>query len=982
MMADLQDICAEIDRNIKIGNATTIDTPEQCKGILSMNSKSQLRILTQNIRSVNKNFDGLQLLLNRLAIDLDIIVLTECWLSKVSKIPNLPSFRVYLTKRNYNQNDGIIIYVKDDINARVVEPENTEEINCLVVTMADCAIIGVYRPHEFTKTQKFTKSIDKIITTFKQPNIVLIGDMNIDIKHGNDTSKSSDYTEFLAMQGLLPTHTFLTTSKSCMDHCFIKTTLPVTTIVCYSTVTDHASVLTALDRSIKKEIQKPTTLTKTDYNAVIQDLGKINWEEIITGNDPEEATNLLLKIIKETTSKHSNSCFLSRRKTNLKPWITPGLIRCLQHRDRLHLKLKKDPNNLILQISYIRYRRTCNKILKNLKNSYFRNELHKNENNAKNQWRTIKKICYMDKSGNNASEILNLKSSPQVSVNYANKYFVQVGKGLAKGILDRSQLSEAELIKMVDSRHKNSNSFVLLPTDEDEIKRVINSLRSNWSSGWDCISSIFLKRTSNVLAKPISLICNLSFERGIFPKALKKSIVIPIHKAGDRDNVSNYRPISLLPTLAKVLEKLINKRLMNFLEKYNILQPNQYGFRNGKSTSDAIEQVTSFIVNSLDKSKKCLGIFLDLAKAFDTVSVPILLKKLDSIGIRGQPLRLLADYMTDRKQSLKVNDTVSNEELVHYGVPQGSVLGPTLFLIYINDLCRLTLLNGQIVTFADDTVLLFHGKSWRNVNELADEGFRLVTKWLDNNLLTLNATKTKFISFSIRSNTQPPPNSICIKAHYCSRKDVQCDCTKLQEVSHIRYLGVIIDKNLNWQEHVLVLTGRVKRLVYIFRTLRYVCDSKLLFSVYYALCQSILTYGISAWGGTAKSTLITLERAQRTVLKVMMFKKFLYPTSTLYSETPVLSVRQLFIKQIVLMQHKTPSSNYHKRRKDIVYEIPYYRTSFGQSFIAFLGPYLYNKISSCITIRDLNVFNCKNLLNGYLKSQTYEESEKILKPIK
>lgn len=173
------------------------------------------------------------------------------------------------------------------------------------------------------------------------------------------------------------------------------------------------------------------------------------------------------------------------------------------------------------------------------------------------------------------------------------------------------------------------------------------------------------------------------------------------------------------------------------------------------STEDAIVELTDDISNNLDKGQRCIGIFLDLAKAFDTVSVKILLKKLELIGIRGLPLKLFASFLTDRRQTVKVADHISHPLPVTCGVPQGSVLGPSLFLIYINELCQLKPLNGKIISYADDTALVFRGQTWAEARSYAEQGLKLAASWLNKNLLTLNTQKSKYITFSINKSTQP-----------------------------------------------------------------------------------------------------------------------------------------------------------------------------------------------------------------------------------
>lgn len=211
----------------------------------------------------------------------------------------------------------------------------------------------------------------------------------------------------------------------------------------------------------------------------------------------------------------------------------------------------------------------------------------------------------------------------------------------------------------------------------------------------------------------------------------------------------------------------------------------------------AVTSLTDFVVGKLDNHKKCIALFLDMAKAFDTVSIPILLNKLENIGIRGTPLQLFRSYLSGRTQRVSIDKWVSDDEMVSYGVPQGSILGPSLFLIFINELCLYIPPNGQIFTFADDTALVFEGDTWEEARCYAEQGLYNVISWLGKNLLTLNFGKTKFITFSILKHNSP---SLKIQAHTCdcSTNTTICDCLHLEQVSVIKYLGVHLDSQLNW----------------------------------------------------------------------------------------------------------------------------------------------------------------------------------------
>ena len=565
-----------------------------------------------------------------------------------------------------------------------------------------------------------------------------------------------------------------------------------------------------------------------------------------------------------------------------------------------------------------------------------------------------------------------------MSANKINNFFVNVGKTLAEQI-------QKHCVQPAFPKYNycSQKSFAMLDTDENEISRIISGLKDDCAVGWDNISNKILKRFKHIFVPLLTHIFRICLSKGVFPRCLKKAVVIPIYKSGSRELVNNYRPISLLPVMSKVLEKIINNRLVSYLEKNNVLSPAQFGFRTKLSTADAVHSLTDFVSKELDKGNQVLGVFLDLAKAFDTVSVSALLNKLESIGIRGTPLMLLADYLGDRYQCVKIDNVTSDEQKsTGFGVPQGSILGPTLFLVYINDLCNLNIVHGKIVSYADDTALIFTAKTSSEVYENAQLGFNTVTNWLQSNLLTLNTDKTKYIHFSMRKPQHNTTNfQLC--AHQCVNSSVNmCHCPLILKTNNIKYLGVIIDDTLNFRHHIETLVKRVRKLIYVFKKIRSFADSKLIIQVYLALCQSIIQYCISSWGGASKTILLPLERAQRAILKVAYFHPFFFPTDQLYKSCNVLTVRQIFILHIILKQHTMLSYNAastNKRRNDIVCNSnTTSKNVFVERFFSFLGPFLYNKLNRKLSIYSLNYFNCRKTTITFLRTLAYAQTEDLL----
>lgn len=420
------------------------------------------------------------------------------------------------------------------------------------------------------------------------------------------------------------------------------------------------------------------------------------------------------------------------------------------------------------------------------------------------------------------------------------------------------------------------------------------------------------------------------------------------------------------------------------MEKFNIISNSQYGFRRKRSTEDAIVTLTSHVSELLDKGKKCLTIFLDLKKAFDTVSVPILLQKLESVGIRGTPLLLFEDYLSNRKQRVKIGEYTSGDCSVSFGVPQGSVLGPSLFLIYMNDLLNTNIKNGQTFAYADDTAIVFSGPSWNDVKQFAEIGLAKVSLWLKSNVLTLNIDKTNYICFTINNRTQPGTN-FKIELHNCLYSDTSpCDCAPsiLSRVSTTKYLGVMLDQRLSWHPHIDYTSARIRKLIWIFKNLRHVTNKTLLTQIYVALAQSVLGYCISVWGGASKIKFLQIERAQRSLLKVMFFKPFRSSTETIYTSCDLLSVRKLYILNCALKVHRavTFSNNLVEpnKRRNIPAYVPYVKTKFGNHQFANQSKYLYNVINKILNIYSLNLFECKKAITAWLRSLNYDSTEALM----
>lgn len=943
-------------------------------------------IVTQNIRSIYKNSDDFDINIGLMERSIDIFILTECHLNPNKPIPIKTGYSIFNSTNKITKNDGIIVYAKNNIKSKCCELK-IKDATCLEFTLSDIIILCIYRSPSNNPTN-FINALDAQLSTYKSnSNIMIIGDININIiENGTDTIGDT-YLNMLSLHNMTPAHRFDTRINSCIDH-IITNINPKThsafVAVLETSITDHATLLMNIYKAgkcNKLNTYKKNYATKTDYNKALNTLEELNLDEVLNIVNPDTVAETIISKITYALDTNTRTFKIPSNKRITKPWITPGILRCIRTRNSLQKKFRLNPNNEITKITFYRYRNYCNNLIKRLKIDYEKALLYNNQNDNKQLWKSIKTITNTNKIKTGNSELKSLRLNPLESAKLVNKTFVNTGKILADS--PNTQMEPLERINYLRNLPSQVNSIGIIDPENSEVLNIVNNLKTHSAAGPDKIPTIFIKMAIPILLQPLTHLACVCFQQGIFPRILKSSIIHPIHKGGPKDDINNYRPIAVLSVISKIIEKLINNRIKKYLTSKNLLSNNQYGFRDGRSTEEAVLALTENISKHLDKAKKTLCIFLDLKKAFDTVSVNILLQKLEKIGFRDTFLNLLTSYLTDRTQTVLLdNDTISDlEHNPPFGVPQGSVLGPTLFLIYINDLTDLKLEGGTVFSYADDTALLFEGRSWSDTFNNAKKGLGNVIHWLRLNLLTLNVEKTNYITFSLNNPSQPSENMQII-AHFCSNS-LTCNCVSIKRVDSTKYLGIIIDNKLSWQGHIEKTADRIRKLSWLFKHLRHVADTKLLTYIYMTLAQSVVLYCLPIWGGSAKTRFIELERAQRAILKIMFFKKRQFSTGSLYELANVLSVRKLYVLNCVLRRHKKliyDKKLSNKRNAFRVFNSNWSicRTTFMMKQYDWQSAQLYNNINKILNIYSMSYSNCKISVTIWLKSLNYNDVENLI----
>ena len=458
-----------------------------------------------------------------------------------------------------------------------------------------------------------------------------------------------------------------------------------------------------------------------------------------------------------------------------------------------------------------------------------------------------------------------------------NKHFINVGPYLASKIAN-SSVNPTRYISF-----SPSSSFAMSTVTETQVSSLFKALDVNKSS--IDIPNKLLKLAAEPLSVPFTKIYNQSIEIGIVPNILKVSQVTPVYKNGDVTDPGNYRPISTLSPFSKVFERLIYNQLNSFLEKHDIMYKYQFGFRKGYSTEQTILELTDTLKKAMDKKLVTCGLFLDFSNAFDTVNHNILLSKLYHYGIRGTPFKWFENYLSNRTQFVKIGNTKSNCETITCGIPQGSTLGPLLFLLYINDLPNCSnKLSFRI--FADDTNMFYTSANLQHLESVMNEELKLVFNYCTTNKLSINLTKTNYMVIS------------------SSRIGGHIHVHNIERKSQIKYLGVFIDQNLHWGPQIQHINNKLMRNVGIINKLRYYVDVHTLKQLYYSFIYPYLTYGITSWGSACKARLQKIKTKQNRCVRSIFFAHSRDSAMSYLNLLQILTLDNVYKFKLALFIHK------------------------------------------------------------------------------
>jgi len=962
---------------IKTIEIDSVDRAIQCLG----KNYNNFSIFHTNIRSVSRNFAELEVLLQRFGDLFDVIVLTETWQIPYTDLYKLKNYTIFYNNGDINQNDGVLIYVKTcyDVTVSVVNIASVKCIRAKIKLKSNNTVIGITAIYKSPSISinYFNRELENFFKNeVFSTNEVFLGDLNINILNLN-LVENQQYLNILYEYGFKSTINKFTrvceNTKSCLDHIFIRgsfnNSAEVSPVILNSKITDHYPTILQVNLQKNHNSQNTTIKEFINYKKCKEILFNADFSTIYSLENVNTITEKLINIITTamTKSKYTKTIDLSKKK---KPWITLGIIKSMKKRDELYRDYKKRKDERTLQ-NYKDYRNKIITLIKKQKEDYYKKIFLENKQNNKKMWQTFKDLIGK-KSANCLTEPINIlnKSSNKIEKDVCkvseifNNHYTSLGEKLANEVL--LNLETNVTYDNLNKEPSNLKSLFLTPVNEDEIKNIIKSLKNKACPGHDCISSVVLKEVDYIIAKPLCFLINMIFIKGICPIKFKMTIVKPIFKKGEKLNVENYRPISLISNLCKVFEKALKSRLVDFLSKNNILSNLQFGFQKNKSTQDAIALLTNKVHEGLDLSKPCAAVFIDLAKAFDTVSHRMLLSKLENIGVRGNAFSLIQSYLSGRIQQVQLENNLSETKEITYGVPQGTVLGPVLFIIYLNELL-LQNFSGSVISFADDTVLFVQGNTWTQVNDNISHDLNLLVKWLDKNLLTINLEKTKYLPFSTNKVRAPLDKEIDIVLSHRKNKT-----WNLKSTDKVEYLGIQIDCYLKWDHQIQLLTSKVRSLLYIFKSIKRFVDVGSLRTIYFALVQSLLTYGIVGWGSAYENSLKSLEVAQKRILKIVFGLDVHFPSHLLFTQSNILNIRNLYYKTSLIQSIK---NNVLKDNNSIIYQTRFrynqnlilsrMNREIGKRSFLYVGQKVFNMLPQELKLK-IKLPNFKTFLSNWL----------------
>ena len=866
-----------------------------------------LKLTHLNIRSLYPKLDEITGFLQTLNLQFDLICFSETWLSDTSiDLVDFSGYNPYhVVRGDGRRGGGVSIFVRKDLCCKLIDELCFcgESMECLFVdiTKKDKRIIvGVmYRPPN-CETDLFLSMLEDVIRTLSSVSchsVYICGDFNYNLLNINSDSNCLDFVNMMFQYFYNPLITRPTriseTSCTLIDNIFSTCVSDNKSGIIPCDLSDHCLVFSIIHNLFSNQHQASTTfpfrLHNTDsLSNLCHAISEHDFTSVTQCNEVDQSISHFDNIIMHYYNHHCPVKTKTISYKNLsKPWVDA----------ETRLKIKKRSNYYILfkmgklsSIQFKRYRNLVTKEIRDKKKSYFEKKFLDYKSDMKRTWNLLNNlikggtannkvnICLTDVNGNRVTDPISV-------ANKFNEFFSSIGEQINTNFPDQPDGHREYL------SGNFIGSFFVSPVSPICIHKIIMSLKSK-PCNISCFPVFILKRISFVLSPILACLVNKSLLSGQFPQILKRTIVVPLHKGGAKDGVGNYRPISILPTYSKIYEKVMYIKLVNYFEVNCIFYEHQYGFRANKGTTQAMLNIVSDVYCSLDSGDLYFSMFLDLKKAFDSVSHDVLLSKLSHYGVRGTPLEWFRSYLTNRTQSVVIENVLSNDLEITCGVPQGSVLGGLLFLIFFNDFPNCTNF-FKFTLFADDSTisLKFPRTSLHTIHNEINLNLSFITDWLQKNKILINPDKTKYTVFSYRDTYELGP--------------IKIDGVEIEFEKVVNFLGLSLDNNLTFSNHIIKLSSKISRYIGILNKINHVIPENILSMFYNSFIHSNISYAIELWYNTSNVFTNKVHILQKKAVRSIKKAPHLEHTADMFTQLRILNIDNLFKLKTCNFLYKT-----------------------------------------------------------------------------
>lgn len=881
--------------------------------------KDSLRILNLNIRSMRYKLEMLEELLSDLEYP-DVLCFEETWFRtgepSIAKLHNYDLAAAYT--RAHRAGGGVAIFVRKDRGWSVspVELLSVRELQFEAVLVnirceqVSLNVACIYRSPG-SSDRYFTEALEDLLYKMNKSRGLkfVCADFNYNFADPDDI-KAADVVHLFSCYGLLKqfiecsrvhkrSSTLIDNIFTNADSKYIKLNNVPTTM------SDHDGQL--LRCCLIKSIKTPDVVcssgrcfSKSNIAYFELLLSRETWLDVYKLRDPE----IIMEAFFDTFCCLFNTAFPIRairfNKTVGKKWVSPEIVNGGALLRDLHATLRLFPGDAILRDTYRLVKKRHQQRIIDARKRFNDQHISTAENKSRSTWEVIKGTINMCSSKSLPGSFLardgRLLDLDKDIADEFNGYFVNSVAELCRDLDGLENVSAS-------GRGGVDASFFLAPVDPIEIEKIISSLCTKKSSGFDGVPCNLIRSLSGYLTPILTYIINVSFSAGLFPCQLKTAYVVPIYKKGCQADMRNYRPISLLSVFSKIIERAFQIRLQSYLKKFKILVPQQFGFTKGRSTQDAVLSLCETVLQNFDSKLKTAALFFDFKKAFDVVNHSLLMRKMESYGIRGLPLQWIATYLSGRQQQVRIvregSVSVSERLNVTCGVPQGSTLGPIFFLILINDIV-FRVNNGSLTLFADDTSAVLGADSMADLSGMATACVEEMGGWCRDNGIILNVSKTQLVLFSpvhAKASSSLLVRSGCDGAGF------------LRQSNPVRFLGLLVDENLSWECHIRDLVNKLSVRNYAIGQLKRVAGLEAVMTYYYGCVNSLLLYGLLCWGGSVGAVRVLIS--QKRIVRCIYGLKPGDTCRPIFIKYGIQTVYNLYIREAVLYVRK----NVHRFKK-------------------------------------------------------------------